>query len=408
MRNIFYCGEHYRIKDRNLKGFYSSRSAVPLPSLGWNLLPIPSAVSYIEDFERVNGCRYVDLTDRGQVLYHSAYLTRSRNKWRLSPYGKYTLQAGGAVGGKRSAISEFSSASQSRLESKIEGYNVNWKSFITLTFRSEYFENRSSHLWQLPLFSSPIGGRFPVFDSLGVLSGGQDIKRAYLLMRAFLRHITECRGYRQTLKPPLFIWKKEFTSRGVVHFHILCTSPLKKFARRLERKWGELTNNDSCNSVDIQAVKKQRSIAFYISKYVSKKEKYENGFCCSAPLGLKDDYIGRWWGVVNARYWKSCIVKPVRFPLDEGSFKFLYRKFLTKARVKMGDGWRRETAPDCFITLSFFRSKEFDEQVGAWASACSFYDKSEDLRRAFSFTPFDKREILAGEWEEGDSPQGFI
>lgn len=346
-----YENKKYKDVSYSVKNYILYTRCNPLLN-SWGLLPVPGRLWLCDNDSDTTFARPLDgllsSDSSGVLVRRPACLVRTRTRWQLNPRGVYRLHgSGGCTGAERGSIKEFSRASQTRLQRCIDSYDVKWGSFITLTFSAAYCEERRtlkngarvpvgrwSPSWNtghgdfLHSFAVRFDKKTRSFES----DTGQDVNGAFLKMRAFLRHITECRGYRQTLKPPLFIWKKEFTARGVIHFHILCTSKLKRYVRRLQRKWAEICGNDFDNSLQIDDLKQdsenQKGVGFYLAKYMKKSEKETNGFCCSAPLGLCFGFLGRWWGVVNRKYWKDCIVEPVKFPLYSGLFKSLFVQFL--------------------------------------------------------------------------------
>lgn len=276
---------------------------------------------YCPPLESVN--HWFSLSDFGT---QDAKLKISNNKIKLIPPCSYLLNPGRLLS-RRGNITEFSPHSKSRFESKLDNYKVFWQSFITLTFRAPHLND--------PDFRKVFDIRFVDERIKNSSSSGQSMRLAYQLLKRWVQAV--CRLPMCAGSPPLFFWKKEFTARGVVHFHLISNFDFKPYVKNLQKIWSHLTFNPFKNSCDVRRVKKQKSITWYIAKYVSKSDKKNNPFCSSAPLGLTFGFVGRWWGSFNTKYYKNRFFLPREYQLDFHQFEILYKALLRRGKIHFPD-----------------------------------------------------------------------
>ena len=162
----------------------------------------------------------------------------------------------------------FSRASRIRLLRKIDSFNVNYQFFITLTY--------------------------PVVRS--------DMDACYRDLFHFTEKIDDFFG-----RKCLYVWKKEFQSRGALHYHVLLYVPgfslqgfsLTSFYTRVLMFWNQSANIVSMSSTNTELVRSVKGVIWYASLYTSKKGEQTKAPDFLIESGLP---VGRWWGVINSRF----------------------------------------------------------------------------------------------------------
>ena len=144
-------------------------------------------------------------------------------------------------------------------------------------------------------------------------------------MLASYRHLENfCKVFdRLYKKKHLYLWKKEFQRRGVVHYHLICNLPKdvsktaitriwNRCAGQVYRKCGKLNKS----STNCSKVKKQQSIGWYLSQYVEKKNHQTDAPVDRLSAVNRDGetvagYIGRWWGVINKKNYVRRVIEKI-------------------------------------------------------------------------------------------------
>lgn len=338
------------------------------------LLPCPSWV------EEVGECKSKDfsvrpprphlsgLCDSHQWGYSAPKVRITPNRIRISPPVNYDLSVLKSERNRRGGVSVFSRASKCRLEEKLTSYNVEWKSFLTLTFRVPYREKRSSDYgrgsgrwsaWKDWNICNCSGWCSEFGNEVYLEHNGRDLSLAYSMLKAFIRSVSGV-FISKGKRPPLFVWKREFTSRGVVHFHLVSTAVMKPYVKFLQRKWAFFSRDvDNVNSLDVQTVKKKKSVTWYLAKYVSKMDKGFNPYCTSLPP-LVVGRSGRWWGVFNARFWDSEKVVPVSYELEREEFEGLFERLTSAKALAACKSVNR------YFSLTYYYTEELNSFLQKW------------------------------------------
>lgn len=109
-----------------------------------------------------------------------------------------------------------------------------------------------------------------------------------------------------------YIWKAELQKCGSIHFHLIVDayihwSVIRKIWNQIQEKFGYISDfkekygYEDPNSTDVKSIKTAKVVSIYISKYITKKEKY------------KDTRLieGRVWGcsdsLKNLKYYEKLV-----------------------------------------------------------------------------------------------------
>lgn len=304
------------------------------------------------------------------------------------------------MGAIRGVISSFSFQSRDRFEQKLEGYSsssrgVKWVSFITLTYHAMKSDLRPSRFEKKLRKSIYINypERFLYTDKWGefdvthcarspFVGFGMDLQETYKQLKAFCRSLSSMLVNRYGSNkfrscPPLIAWKREFTSAGVVHYHLLVNGDCRGLINSLERRWALITGNFSGNSVDVKLIKDKTKSCWYMAKYIEKYDSGgENKFCSSVPSSFLcgGSRFGRCWGFFNERYYRSTFV-PVRyynitFPVFRNLFFKINKKFdpdFVKNNITYKDvfGKKERCYGGKFFTTSFYKG-QFGGKLWEW------------------------------------------
>lgn len=178
-------------------------------------------------------------------------------------------------GGKRGKVTEFSRQSRWRLLKTLAKVDWGRTRLVTLTY--------------------------PDWVSRETLAANQYHIRAFV--ERWVRHY----GYR-----PSFVWRKEYTARGVVHFHLL--QPQAKWhddlIRFVSKSWDEILAVDREGSVEkagtkVEFARTRKKAMSYVAKYIAKS---------SAPF--PDYHCGRIWGWVGREGFKECRTNTYIVPVE--------------------------------------------------------------------------------------------
>lgn len=172
-------------------------------------------------------------------------------------------------GGRRGSVNDFSAAARRRLLKLFATLLVSEGAvFVTLTYPSD--------------FPSP--------------------KLAKKHLRSFLERI------RRRCPRASAIWRLEFQKRGAPHFHLVMFGVPFIPKEEIQSMWGEIIDYKQVFT-RIEAIKSNRKLMGYVSKYVAKRDACGSGFNHLAYLhgqefvhpttGELSGSIGRWWGVFN-------------------------------------------------------------------------------------------------------------
>jgi hypothetical protein len=205
-------------------------------------------------------------TRYGIRVHPFAVQMRSDGRPRL-PGGEVTAQSvyvrhlqGGPELRVRGTIRAWSRASARRLRLLALNSGGAFRSLLTLTYRAR----------ELAWEEQPSRNR-------------RVVKRSKADLHRFLRCLRAELG--------LYLWVQEFQKRGVIHYHVLCTSEVSK--ERVGEVWtrasGQADDPDVLrHGVDVQETRSDRGVRDYVGRYVG-KESQKN-----LPPGV--DNAGRWWG----------------------------------------------------------------------------------------------------------------
>jgi hypothetical protein len=109
-----------------------------------------------------------------------------------------------------------------------------------------------------------------------------------------------------------YIWKAELQKNGNIHFHIIVDAyihykTIQKVWNEIQEKGGYISDFEAKhghkepNGTDVKSIKSAKIVSIYISKYITKKEKYSD----NRTLG------GRVWGcsdsLRNIKYYEKVI-----------------------------------------------------------------------------------------------------
>ena len=260
----------------------------------WRDVVKPAGGHYEENAEEYYA-RLVDTREREKEKYHDSLLPRqcfvyckpyyfiSKNYYNVFTGRQIEVSHLGEC--RRGRVTSFSAASRRRFQLRIEEYaDVEFTWFITLTYE-EFQPDMLASYRHLENFCK-------VFDRL----------------------------YK---KKHLYLWKKEFQRRGVVHYHLICNLPKdvsktaitriwNRCAGQVYRKCGKLNKS----STNCSKVKKQQSIGWYLSQYVEKKNHQTDAPVDRLSAVNRDGetvagYIGRWWGVINKKNYVRRVIEKI-------------------------------------------------------------------------------------------------
>ena len=119
------------------------------------------------------------------------------------------------------------------------------------------------------------------------------------------------------------IWKKEYQTRGTVHYHLLILTRSWLPLMWIKNAWSQIIGDDV--SVDVRYASNRSKVAYYVSKYLAKQvNEAEAERERSEGIGVLDDsniscHTGRFWGVFNRenlRFYKLVKAKITQDLLD--------------------------------------------------------------------------------------------
>ena len=167
-------------------------------------------------------------------------------------------------GGVRDVIKGFSKASRKRLQELCARLQPGLVWFVTLTY------------------SNPV-------------PAPRTVKRHLAAFKARVRRRWPCGA---------FIWRFETESKGIrvyhPHLHFMAyNTPGISFWWVLDA-WREITEHPDTTQVKVQVVTDWRRVLLYVSKYVAKVS--SDAALDYLAYSYGDRWIGRYWGVMNARF----------------------------------------------------------------------------------------------------------
>lgn len=186
----------------------------------------------------------------------------SEKVWRSSERSVcwYSDLSQTARSSKRSAITEFSRKSRTRLRRQLQNADPPYSVMITLTYGKEF------------------------------ASDGRKCKEDLLRFRDQLR--------RYGFLPESSVWVLEFQRRGAPHFHILTSMFIPKMA--LSWLWNWASGAPVRTATNIKAV---RNATGYALKYASKLEQKD------CPPQFQN--VGRFWGIWGTKYHAPTLVATI-------------------------------------------------------------------------------------------------
>lgn len=205
-----------------------------------------------------------------QITIHGFLVTHELLNVTTTPYERHG-------GGKRSKVTEFSKDSRWRLLKTLAVIDWGRTRLITLTY--------------------------PDWIGQDVLEKNQNHLRAFV--ERWVRHY----GYR-----PSFVWRKEYTKAGVVHYHLL--QPKARWHDDLisfvSRSWAEVLATERTEDIEksgtkIEFARTNKKAMSYVSKYIAK-----------ATDPFPDYHRGRVWGWVGRSHVQEA--KKQIYPIDTAIF----------------------------------------------------------------------------------------
>jgi hypothetical protein len=147
-----------------------------------------------------------------------------------------------------------------------------------------------------------------------------------------------------------YLWVQEFQERGVIHYHLLCTSVVTqgRAAEVWARASGQLGDGAVLkHGVLVQEVRNERGARDYLGRYVGKEKQK------SLPFGVSG--AGRWWGssralkviVLDELVWldlNESFVRKRELRICRDLRKYLSNKFRFKYRGGIIFDFKGETA----------------------------------------------------------------
>lgn len=167
-----------------------------------------------------------------------------------------------------------------------------------------------------------------------------------------------------------FIWRMEYQERGAIHFHIIALNRAFIPAQKLTSYWQKLTGDKSYP--DIKKLRSRRKVMYYISKYIAKVTQTGSNVGCGVTysrawwdkekkskeitplteteqaqlvaldnqreqhaesgIGLvsepySDNYVGRFWGVINRAKLPLAPLKVVEIKDFSQKVFFQYKRY---------------------------------------------------------------------------------
>jgi len=135
-----------------------------------------------------------------------------------------------------------------------------------------------------------------------------------------------------------YIWVQEFQGRGVIHYHLLCTSPVSQ--GRASEAWARASRQEHDSAVlrhgaMVQDVRSERGARSYLGRYIGKERQKH------LPEGVTG--AGRWWSrsrglkvvVLDECFWLNTddrITHPRELRVCRSVRKYLSKKFGFKYR----------------------------------------------------------------------------
>lgn len=240
----------------------------------------------------------LSVTFRGRLVKAAFKLT--------PPVDEFGVVGFPARGGKRGRITDFSRASRKRLLEMFASTDYKKLAiFITLTY----------------------GQKFP------------SVKRAKENLRALLER------FRRAYPNMCAVWRIEPQQRGAPHFHLICFNlPFLPYDD-LSIMWKEIIGDEYCDNslpgvvrppfTRIEAIRSQRRLMRYASKYVAKivapegsspaspDAEASGGETVGGFIPLAYLHEGRWWGIHNKEHfpWAEAFAVVVR-SVDRAFYDF--------------------------------------------------------------------------------------
>jgi hypothetical protein len=204
----------------------------------------------------------VRMTDYGvQIFRYGVVLHGDGRKRKKSAFGgTYLVPQERSQSHYRGPVRAMSRDSQRRLEFVSANLEGRFHSLLTLTYHAESGEWEADHARNRRI----------------VVRSKKDLNRFLSCMRKELG---------------AYLWVQEFQTRGVVHYHVLCTGEVAEERAALAwcRATGELRDIHAMrHAVKVEQIETDRAARGYVGRYVGKARQK------CLPDGVEG--AGRWWG----------------------------------------------------------------------------------------------------------------
>lgn len=209
------------------------------------------------------------------------------------------------------------------------------------------------------------GDVFGLFLTFTYRANMQDVKVAKSHLEKVCLWITRKYGKRGML------WRMEFQQRGAIHFHVLVLNRAFIPAKELTAYWQKMTGDDS--QPDIKKLRSRRGVVAYMSKYIAKVTQdgtnvanevsgwigqrvpdYNGEYCTvlsideafslknndeqhpfdstNSDIGFSvlpypDNYVGRYWGVINRGAMPFAPIRTIDVRDDGGKAYFQIKRY---------------------------------------------------------------------------------